>query len=202
MKFEKIGITPLVALLTTLFSSQPAFLQPTPSAKNNSEICQVRSQSMLPTINLYDRVLVNKLSYRSQPPKRGDIIIFKPTESMKENLIVDEFANLDDVFIVKRVIGLPEEKHWIISGKVYVNSQPLEEKYIRQEPTYSFKPVTIPPKSYFVLGDNRNDSYDSHEWGVVPQDTIIGQVVKIYEKTSSVQSELEKQSSSRNCQLF
>ena len=156
---------------------------------------------MLPSLNLYDNVLVDKLSYRSQPPKRGDTIVFKPTESMMKPLIRYQFTNFDDVFIVKRVIGLPGEKLWIVDGQVYINSQPLKEKYIRQKPTYSFKPVTIPPKSYFVLGDNRNNSYDSHKWGFVSQNSIIGQVVKIYGKTS-VESELEKQSSNRNCKLF
>lgn len=57
---------------------------------------------------------------------------------MKENLIVNEFANLDDIFIVKRVIGLPGEKLWIVGGNVCANSQPLKEKYIRQKSTYSF----------------------------------------------------------------
>jgi signal peptidase I len=214
MKFKKIGITTIITLLTTvatsfildssiLFSSRSAFSQPTPSTNNNSKICQVRSQSMLPNINLYDNVLVDRLSYRSQPPKRGDIVIFKPTESMMKPLVRYQFTNFDDVFIVKRVIGLPGERLWIVGGKVYVNNQPLKEKYIRQQPTYSYQPVTIPPKSYFVLGDNRNNSYDSHKWGFVTQDSITGQVVKIYGKNSSVKSELEKQQlSNRNCQLF
>ena len=64
--------------------------------------------------------------------------------------------------------------------KVYINNQPLEEKYIAQKPQYSYGPVTIPAKSYFVLGDNRNNSYDSHFWGFVPQALIIGKAIGIY----------------------
>lgn len=135
MKFEKIEIPTLVTLLTTVttslildsstpFSSRSAFSQPTPSTKNNSEICQVRSQSMLPSLNLYDNVLVDKLSYRSQPPKRGDIIIFKPTESMMKPLVRYEFTNFDDVFIVKRVIGLPGKNFGLWVGRYTLTVNP------------------------------------------------------------------------------
>jgi signal peptidase I len=72
------------------------------------------------------------------------------------------------------VIGLPGETVEVKGGRVYVNNQPLREKYIKESPQYDYGPVIVPNDQYLVLGDNRNNSYDSHYWGFVPQDNIIG----------------------------
>jgi signal peptidase I len=131
-----------------------------------AEARYIPSGSMLPTLQINDRLIVDKLSYHFHNPERGDIVVFSPTDTLKQQ-------NFKDAFI-KRVIGLPGDKVEVKGGRVYVNDQPLREKYIEDEPQYQWGPVVVPPDSYLVLGDNRNNSYDSHYWGFVPRDRIIG----------------------------
>jgi signal peptidase I len=132
----------------------------------------VPTGSMLPTIHGHqdtwkaDRIMVEKVSYRFHPPERGDIVVFRPTEKLEAENQHSDF--------VKRVIGLPGDKVEIKGGKVYINNKVLKENYIQEQPRYNYGPVTIPANQYFVLGDNRNNSYDSHYWGFVPRENIIG----------------------------
>ncbi|MBA3921183.1 MAG: signal peptidase I [Nostocaceae cyanobacterium] len=142
----------------------------------------IPSGSMLPTLQINDKLIVDKLSYKFTAPHRGDIVVFSPTDELKKEQYHDAF--------IKRVIGLPGEKIDLKAGKVYINNQPLpESKYLTAEqrttidvctsgiPPFLAKPMTIPANSYLVLGDNRNSSYDSRCWGVVPRDRIIGRAV-------------------------
>ena len=131
-----------------------------------AEARYIPSGSMLPTLQINDRLIVDKLSYKFNTPKRGDIVVFNPTATLEKQ-------NFHDAFI-KRVIGLPGDKVEVKAGRVYVNDKALREKYIEEEPQYNWGPKTVPPKSYLVLGDNRNNSYDSHYWGFVPGEKIIG----------------------------
>ncbi len=111
---------------------------------------QVRGVSMLPTLQNGEYVLVDTLSYRLHGPERGDIIIFHPP--------------VDHEDYVKRVIGLPGDLVGVENGTVYINGRPLPEPYIRMPHTYSWSARRVPPGDIFVLGDNRNVSYDSHLW--------------------------------------
>jgi signal peptidase I len=134
-----------------------------------AEARYIPSGSMLPTLQINDRLIVDKLSYRFNVPQRGDIVVFAPTDALEKQ-------NFHDAFI-KRVIGLPGEKIEIKGGRVYVNGEPIKENYIEEAPQYQMETKEVPADAYLVLGDNRNNSYDSHYWGFVPRDRIIGRAV-------------------------
>ncbi|MEC4816739.1 MAG: signal peptidase I, partial [Scytonema sp. PMC 1069.18] len=134
-----------------------------------AEARYVPSGSMEPTIQPGDRLIVDKISYDFTSPQRGDIVVFNPTKTLQED-------NFHDAFI-KRVIGLPGDKVEVTNGKVYINGLPIKENYIEAKPDYKWGPKTIPANSYLVLGDNRNDSFDSHYWGFVPRNKIIGRAI-------------------------
>jgi len=134
-----------------------------------AEARYIPSGSMLPTLQINDRLIIDKISYNFRNPDRGDIVVFSPTDTLKAQKFKDAF--------IKRLIGLPGDKVEVKGGRVYVNDQPLKENYIEEKPNYDFGPVRVPPNQYLVLGDNRNNSYDSHYWGFVPRDRIIGRAV-------------------------
>lgn len=127
---------------------------------------RVENISMEPTLQPGEFIMVNKYAYRSDNYQRGDIIIFHAPPNPK-------------VDYIKRLIGLPGDQILVINGKVSVNGTLLDEPYISAPPTYSGS-WTVPEKSIFVLGDNRNSSEDSHEWGFVPYDSIVGRALVIY----------------------
>ena len=131
-----------------------------------AEARYIPSSSMEPTLEINDRLIIEKMSYRFREPVRGDVVVFNPTEALKAQ-------DFNDAFI-KRIIGLPGETVLVREGKVYVNGEQITEKYIAEDPNYDYGPVVVPEGEYLVLGDNRNNSYDSHYWGFVPQDKIIG----------------------------
>lgn len=126
----------------------------------------VSSGSMLPTLEVNDHLMVDKLSYHWSNPQRGDIVVFSPTETLKRQHFKDSF--------IKRLIGLPGEKVEIKAGQVYVNNQLLPEKYINEKLANQWGPVTVPLNSYLMMGDNRDNSYDGRYWGFVPRENIIG----------------------------
>jgi len=122
---------------------------------------RVVGSSMVPTLEDNQYLVVNKLLYRLQGPQRGDIIVFRDPHGLNRKLI-------------KRVIGLPGDTLEIKQGQVFIAGQPLAEPYIRDPAQYSRAPSQIPDGQYFVLGDNRNNSSDSSNWGTLPRDNIVG----------------------------
>lgn len=122
---------------------------------------RVVGRSMEPTLENDQFLVVNKLSYRLHAPQRGDIIVFRDPRDEGRKLI-------------KRVIGLPGERVAVRDGQVFVNGSPLDEPYISSPPRYSQAAQLIPEGHYFVLGDNRNNSSDSHSWGTLPDQEIVG----------------------------
>lgn len=125
----------------------------------------VPTGSMIPTIQLQDRLIVDRLFYKFDTIKRGDIIVFSAPE-----------PSMEGKDLVKRVIGLPGEKIQIKNGKVYINDRALYEPYLEDPPDYEYGPEIVPPKSYFMMGDNRRISNDSHYWGFLSEDKILGRV--------------------------
>jgi signal peptidase I len=135
-----------------------------------AEARYIPSGSMEPTLQINDRLVIDKLSYDYfGEPDRGDIVVFRPTDELMQE-------NFHDAFI-KRVIGLPGDTVEVRDGLVYVNDIALEEDYIAAPPNYQWGPIEVTDDSYLVLGDNRNESYDSHYWGFVPRNRIIGRAV-------------------------
>jgi signal peptidase I len=134
----------------------------------NSSTARVRHDgySMGTTLPNQSYILADRLAYLENDPQRGDIIIFHFPLNPEEDLI-------------KRVIGLPGEIIEVQDGIVTVNSTPLDESYITEPPAYNGKWV-VPAGQYFVLGDNRNDSRDSHQWGFLPHENIIAKAIWIY----------------------
>jgi len=128
------------------------------------QVREVPTGSMEPTILVGDRFWTDKLFLRFGTISRGDIVVFDPPFPTSYPYI-------------KRVIGLPGETVEVRDGKVFINGEPLDEPYIAEAPRYTYGPVEIPADQYFVLGDNRNLSNDSHEWGLLSRDRIIARAV-------------------------
>ncbi len=131
-----------------------------------AEARYIPSESMLPTLQVNDRLIIDKVTYDFRIPERGEIVVFQPTLALREQGFKDAF--------IKRIVGLPGEQVQVKKGTVFVNGQPLQESYLAAPPDYEYGPVMVPPDSYLVLGDNRNHSFDSHFWGFVPRQNIIG----------------------------
>jgi signal peptidase I len=149
------------------------------------------SGSMEPTLQINDRLVINKVAYYFDAPKRGNIIVFNPTQILKEQGFHDAF--------IKRVIGVPGDLIALKDGRVYINNQRLSEPYTNASPTliepcggvatvegqtlpppFLSVPVTIPQNNFLVLGDNRSNSYDGRCWGLVAQSEILGKATKLY----------------------
>lgn len=142
-----------LALLIRTFVAEPRYIP---------------SDSMLPSLQVGDRLVVDKLTYNFRQPITGDIIVFDPPPQLQ----IQGYAK-DQAFI-KRVIGTPGELVGIANGKVYLNQKPLAESYIAEPPDYQWGPQVVPEGQFFVMGDNRNNSNDSHIWGFLPKQNIIG----------------------------
>ncbi len=134
----------------------------------------IPSESMEPTLFPGDRIVVEKLSYYQHSPQAGDVVVFQPPPYLQALGYQPEQA------FIKRVIGLPGQVIQVRQGTVYVDGQGLEETYIAESPNYELPPVQVPENHLFVMGDNRNNSNDSHVWGYLPQEYILGHAVFCY----------------------
>jgi signal peptidase I len=131
----------------------------------------IPSPSMEPTLHgchgcNNDRVLVDKVSYRLHPIRRGDVIVFDRPREVTE----------PDRYLIKRVIGIPGDTVSGHDGKVWIDNRPLNEPYVNRKcgPLLSFRATTVPPGKVFVMGDNRCNSFDSRLFGSIPTSTVIG----------------------------
>lgn len=132
-----------------------------------AEARYIPSESMLPTLDVGDRLIIEKISYHFTQPHRDDIIVFNPPAS----------SGFKGAAFIKRVIGLPGETVAVHGGKVWIDGKPLYEPYELQPPDYTMPPLKLGPKQLFVMGDNRNNSEDSHVWGPLPEKNIIGRAI-------------------------
>lgn len=129
----------------------------------------VPTGSMEPTVQINDRLVVEKISYLFHPPQRGDIIVFQAPEKA----LVISGSTTQDAYL-KRIVGLPGETVEIREGQVVINGETIQESYIKAPPDYAWGPNVVPAGQYLVLGDNRNGSLDGHIWGFLPEESIIG----------------------------
>jgi signal peptidase I len=151
-----ITIALVLALLIRTFVAEPRFIP---------------SDSMLPTLAQGDRLVVEKLSYDFHPPRHGDIVVFEPPAQLQL-----QGYKKDQAFI-KRVIATAGDIIAVNEGVIYLNNQPLSEDYILEPPQYNLISLRVPENNLFVMGDNRNNSNDSHIWGFLPEDNVIGRAV-------------------------
>lgn len=128
----------------------------------------IPSVSMEPTLTPGDRIVVEKLSYRFRTPVSGDIVVFHTPLPLQAVGYEPEQA------FIKRVIGVAGQTVAVQNGQVYLDGQPLREGYIAEPPQYELEPITVPDGALFVMGDNRNNSNDSHIWGFLPLSNLIG----------------------------
>ncbi len=128
------------------------------------EAFYIPSESMVPTLKVQDRVLVNKFIYRFSEPQRRDIVVFQSVEGGGEDLI-------------KRVVGVPGDEISVRGGTLLVNGEPQREPYVNKKfPDRStFAPTKVPKGHYFMMGDNRANSRDSRYFGPVPKKNIEGE---------------------------
>ncbi len=126
---------------------------------------RIDGSSMNPTLFDGEYLIINNISYYLDTPEHGDIIVFKHPNN--------------DLNLIKRVIGVPGDHIEIHDRQVIVNDELMNEPYIAAPPNYSGS-WDVPTGSYFVLGDNRNNSSDSHSWSYLPEDNIIGKAMFVY----------------------
>jgi signal peptidase I len=129
---------------------------------------RIPSASMEPTLQIQDYIFAGKLNYRFQEPKRGDIVVFKYPKDTKR-------------YFVKRLIATGGETVAIRNSQLFINGRQVAEDYLPRGLRFSdFGPVEVPAGNYFMMGDNRNNSSDSREWGYVPRELIVGKEIFIY----------------------
>ena len=169
--FETVVVALVLALFTRAAIAEPRYIP---------------SESMLPTLKIQDRLIVEKISNYGRAYHRGDILVFYPPVAATDN----EHASASDTNLlqatlkwlgfssapayIKRVVGLPGETLEVREGKVWINGQPFSETYIQEAPVYEMPPTKIPADHFFMMGDNRNNSMDSHVWGPLPIKNVIG----------------------------
>jgi signal peptidase I len=157
---------------------------------------RIPSESMVPTLEISQRVLVDRVSFRFSDPDRGDIVVFKPPAGADTNTCgnprqpdngqacargTDAKSGTN---FIKRVVAVPGDRLKVIDGHVYINGKRQDEPYIEESTGCPIcdlpREITIPPDSFFMMGDNRGESADSREWGPVPEEWIVGRAFFTY----------------------
>lgn len=137
----------------------------------------IPSLSMYPTFDVGDRLIAEKLTYRfMRSPVAGDVIIFHPPREISPE---GGFFADDNVYI-KRVVAVEGDTVEVKGGALYVNGSVRTEPFINERPAYQLPRLVVPSGDVFVMGDNRNNSYDSHLWGPLPKENIVGRAVFKY----------------------
>jgi signal peptidase I len=155
---------------------------------------RIPSESMVPTLDVGQRVLVDRVGMHFGDPGRGDVMVFKPPKGADESACgvthpEDEpcphhTPTKSKTNFIKRVVGLPGDHLSVRRGRVYINGKLQKEPFIRPDAGCSIcnlpRPITIPKGEYYMMGDNRGESADSREWGPVPKKWFIGKAFVTY----------------------
>ena len=155
---------------------------------------RIPSESMVPTLDVSQRVLVDRVSYRFGDPDRGDIVVFKPPAGADDNVCGVRHASdspcprptkaRSDTNFIKRVVAVGGDRLKVIGGRVYINGERRKEPFIRPDDQCGIcrlpREITIPHGYYFMMGDNRGESADSREWGPIPKKWMIGKAFATY----------------------
>jgi signal peptidase I len=155
---------------------------------------RIPSESMVPTLEIGQRVLVNRVGLRFGDPERGDVMVFKPPQGADDNMCgVSHPAQQpcprstlgkSDTNFIKRVVGLPGDRLAVKGGRVYIDGKLQKEPFIRPDTQCGLcnmpEEIVVPDGQYYMMGDNRGASADSREWGPVPKDNMIGKAFATY----------------------
>jgi signal peptidase I len=155
---------------------------------------RIPSESMVPSLDINQRVLVDRVSFRFSEPDRGDIVVFKPPRGADHNVCGVRHAaqsacprptsQRSDTNFIKRVVAVPGDRLKVIDGRVYINGKRQKEGYARPDATCGIcnlpREIRIPKGYYFMMGDNRGESADSREWGPIRDDWMIGKAFMTY----------------------
>ena len=154
-----VGVTFAVSIAFRTFIAEPRYIP---------------SLSMYPNFDIGDRLIAEKLTYRfARDPDVGDVVIFNPPKNEKTKKVYNE------VFI-KRIVALEGDDVEVKNGELYVNGQSRGKELKLEKIKYNMPKLRVPAGDVFVMGDNRNNSFDSHAWGPLPKDRIIGRAVAKY----------------------
>lgn len=153
---QVFGLALVITLIIRVFIAEPRYIP---------------SESMVPTLAVGDRIVVEKVSRYFTEPKRGDIVVFEPPSQL-----LAEGYEPSQAFI-KRVVGKAGDVIAVHNGRLYRNQEVITENYLTEAIAYELPSVIVPPDSLFVMGDNRNNSNDSHRWGFLPKENVIGRAL-------------------------
>lgn len=155
---------------------------------------RIPSESMVPTLEVGQRVLVSRVGMRFGEPQRGDVVVFKPPLGADQNQCgVSHPADQgcprptdgkSQINFIKRVVAVEGDRVSVRNGRVYIDGERQREPYIRPDASCGIcnlpEPVVVPEDHYYMMGDNRGASADSREWGPVPEDHVIGTAFATY----------------------
>lgn len=136
----------------------------------------IPSLSMFPSFEINDQLAVEKVTKWVQPPARRDVVVFDPPDSFWEL----SARKPDGEALIKRVVAVAGDQVEVANGKLVINGEVQDEPYTAELADYTLPPLRVPPGQVFVLGDNRNKSFDSHFWGFLPVKKVIGRAIFTY----------------------